>query len=151
VVGRGNFHDSLMRLVFCIDMRGVGFRNSAICLVRFSSSLRDSLLAAGCSSKEADGWAKEMNGWSDHSVQVSLSKMLGCCVSQENRFSKKKAFLVKLTQMNSARPPAVEMAPAASSSSRSFVNPVTGEIGGPEGPEPTRFNDWSYKGRCTDF
>jgi hypothetical protein len=25
------------------------------------------------------------------------------------------------------------------------------EIGGPKGPEPTRYGDWSYKGRCTDF
>ncbi len=32
-----------------------------------------------------------------------------------------------------------------------YVNPETGEIGGPRGPEPTRFNDWSFKGRCTDF
>lgn len=26
-----------------------------------------------------------------------------------------------------------------------------GEIGGPKGPEPTRFGDWENKGRCTDF
>jgi len=25
------------------------------------------------------------------------------------------------------------------------------EIGGYEGPEPTRFGDWEHKGRCTDF
>jgi hypothetical protein len=25
------------------------------------------------------------------------------------------------------------------------------EIGGPKGPEPTRYGDWEYKGRCTDF
>lgn len=25
------------------------------------------------------------------------------------------------------------------------------EIGGPEGPEPTRFGDWEKGGRCTDF
>jgi hypothetical protein len=27
----------------------------------------------------------------------------------------------------------------------------TGEIGGPTGPEPTRFGDWEKKGRCIDF
>ena len=27
----------------------------------------------------------------------------------------------------------------------------TREIGGPEGPEPTRFGDWERKGRCIDF
>jgi hypothetical protein len=26
-----------------------------------------------------------------------------------------------------------------------------GEIGGPKGPEPTRYGDWEIGGRCTDF
>ena len=26
-----------------------------------------------------------------------------------------------------------------------------GEIGGPKGPEPTRYGDWEVGGRCTDF
>ena len=25
------------------------------------------------------------------------------------------------------------------------------EIGGPPGPEPTRYGDWQFKGRVTDF
>lgn len=25
------------------------------------------------------------------------------------------------------------------------------EVGGPPGPEPTRFGDWERKGRCIDF
>lgn len=25
------------------------------------------------------------------------------------------------------------------------------EVGGPEGPEPTRFGDWEKAGRCSDF
>ena len=25
------------------------------------------------------------------------------------------------------------------------------EIGGPQGPEPTRYGDWERNGRCTDF
>ena len=29
-------------------------------------------------------------------------------------------------------------------------NPVK-EIGGQEGPEPTRYGDWEKNGRCTDF
>ncbi len=29
--------------------------------------------------------------------------------------------------------------------------PATREIGGPKGPEPTRYGDWEYNGRCTDF
>jgi len=29
--------------------------------------------------------------------------------------------------------------------------PKIPEIGGPKGPEPTRYGDWEQKGRCTDF
>lgn len=29
--------------------------------------------------------------------------------------------------------------------------PEPEEIGGPSGPEPTRYGDWERKGRCTDF
>lgn len=29
--------------------------------------------------------------------------------------------------------------------------PPPKEIGGPKGPEPTRYGDWEYNGRCTDF
>jgi|GEM_PF-2888871 len=25
------------------------------------------------------------------------------------------------------------------------------EVGGPAGPEPTRYQDWEVKGRCSDF
>jgi hypothetical protein len=28
---------------------------------------------------------------------------------------------------------------------------VSREIGGPKGPEPTRFGDWERAGRCIDF
>jgi hypothetical protein len=31
------------------------------------------------------------------------------------------------------------------------INPRTGEVAGPRGPEPTRFGDWERKGRTTDF
>ncbi|KAK0425010.1 hypothetical protein QR680_008979 [Steinernema hermaphroditum] len=34
---------------------------------------------------------------------------------------------------------------------RRFVNPETGEQGGPAGPEPTRYGDWERKGRVSDF
>lgn len=29
--------------------------------------------------------------------------------------------------------------------------PPVKEIGGPAGPEPTRYGDWERNGRCTDF
>ncbi|KAG8476723.1 hypothetical protein CXB51_030575 [Gossypium anomalum] len=31
------------------------------------------------------------------------------------------------------------------------VNKETGEVGGPKGPEPTRYGDWERNGRCSDF
>jgi hypothetical protein len=40
-------------------------------------------------------------------------------------------------------PPAPPPAPAAP--------PAAKEVGGPKGPEPTRYGDWEQKGRCTDF
>jgi hypothetical protein len=33
----------------------------------------------------------------------------------------------------------------------SIPAPVPREIGGPTGPEPTRYGDWEKKGRCIDF
>jgi len=32
-----------------------------------------------------------------------------------------------------------------------MFNPETGEWNGPRLGEPTRYGDWSHKGRCTDF
>jgi hypothetical protein len=29
--------------------------------------------------------------------------------------------------------------------------PAVPEIGGPKGPEPTRYGDWEKGGRCSDF
>lgn len=31
------------------------------------------------------------------------------------------------------------------------VNPITGEVDGPKGKEPTRYGDWERKGRVYDF
>lgn len=31
------------------------------------------------------------------------------------------------------------------------INPHTGEVNGPKGPEPTRYGDWERKGRVSDF
>lgn len=31
------------------------------------------------------------------------------------------------------------------------TEPAPREIGGPKGPEPTRYGDWEVDGRCSDF
>jgi len=45
--------------------------------------------------------------------------------------------------------------PAAESAtltqSREVSGPQSREVGGREGPEPTRFGDWELRGRCIDF
>ena len=45
---------------------------------------------------------------------------------------------------------AAGVAPAVSASQKPPVASVT-EIGGRDGPEPTRFGDWERNGRCIDF
>lgn len=41
--------------------------------------------------------------------------------------------------------------PDMSESLSGYINPESGERGGPRGPEPTRYGDWERKGRCIDF
>jgi len=58
-------------------------------------------------------------------------------------------------EKNSSTPPSV---PPAEPDSRAIPAATADaklaerrEIGGPSGPEPTRFGDWERKGRCIDF
>lgn len=39
--------------------------------------------------------------------------------------------------------------PSAEHEAKDESQPV--ELGGPKGPEPTRYGDWEKKGRCIDF
>ena len=41
--------------------------------------------------------------------------------------------------------------PATPATPKPPAPPLPPEIGGPKGPEPTRFGDWEQKGRATDF
>jgi hypothetical protein len=47
------------------------------------------------------------------------------------------------------QPPRAPAAPVAKPAGKPAKKLV--EIGGPSGPEPTRYGDWEYNGRCTDF
>jgi len=50
------------------------------------------------------------------------------------------------------KPPAAPPAkPAGKPVTRKEDLPKVEEIGGPEGPEPTRYGDWAIKGRVSDF
>ncbi len=47
--------------------------------------------------------------------------------------------------------PATPAAPPAKPQDAAAKPKLPPEIGGPAGPEPTRFGDWERKGRVTDF
>lgn len=50
--------------------------------------------------------------------------------------------------------PASATAPAPAATTPTSTDPIPSpptEIGGPSGPEPTRFGDWEKNGRCIDF
>jgi len=48
-------------------------------------------------------------------------------------------------------PAAPAPAPAAGASPVKPLPPRQREVGGPAGPEPTRYGDWELRGRCIDF
>jgi hypothetical protein len=52
----------------------------------------------------------------------------------------------------SSTAPAAEPSTAPLSDAASAAQPARPrEIGGPSGPEPTRYGDWEKNGRCIDF
>lgn len=53
--------------------------------------------------------------------------------------------------MSEEKKQAPEQVDAANPTRKPPVIQPPGEIGGPAGPEPTRFGDWEFKGRCSDF
>jgi hypothetical protein len=68
-------------------------------------------------------------------------------------FLKMKIFLLsasgKLDELDEGKHPYQEKEPLPPWPNN--TNPNTGEVGGPRGPEPTRYGDWERKGRVTDF
>jgi len=54
-------------------------------------------------------------------------------------------------EKNQSNPQVVDALVPAEQKIETEAKPKVEEIGGPEGPDPTRFGDWSVKGRCIDF
>jgi hypothetical protein len=48
-------------------------------------------------------------------------------------------------------PQTADKRPPAPSSNGPAPKEPAKEIGGPKGPEPTRYGDWEVNGRCSDF
>jgi hypothetical protein len=59
------------------------------------------------------------------------------------------SYMGRMSKTTTDTPPAAPVAPAAATPAKPA--PMPKEIGGPKGPEPTRFGDWEQKGRATDF
>ena len=53
--------------------------------------------------------------------------------------------------MTDTTKPAPAPAAEATPEPKPAAPPKPKEIGGPTGPEPTRYNDWERKGRVSDF
>jgi hypothetical protein len=55
--------------------------------------------------------------------------------------------------MSEEKKPPADRTPPASQGADAPTKPAKGpkEIGGPKGPEPTRYGDWERNGRCIDF
>jgi hypothetical protein len=51
--------------------------------------------------------------------------------------------------VSEAAPPAAGGAPRPGPGRPAATGPA--ELGGPKGPEPTRYGDWERDGRCVDF
>ncbi len=49
------------------------------------------------------------------------------------------------------KPPAQPKQPEANPEDPGVTTKRPREIGGPKGPEPTRYGDWEIGGRCIDF
>ncbi|MBL0318111.1 MAG: DUF1674 domain-containing protein [Alphaproteobacteria bacterium] len=47
--------------------------------------------------------------------------------------------------------PSPSQQPPAPAQDQTVPAPKPTEIGGPKGPEPTRYGDWEKNGRCSDF
>jgi hypothetical protein len=54
---------------------------------------------------------------------------------------------IEPAQKGNKYPQPASLAPKAAE--KAAEKPV--EIGGPKGPEPTRYGDWERNGRCSDF
>ena len=58
------------------------------------------------------------------------------------------AYPCHMDEKNAPSAPPVSTAPPADPKKQAAKKP---EVGGPEGPEPTRYGDWERGGRCVDF
>lgn len=84
--------------------------------------------------------------FADDNVECGRSKKV---TTDKAKILKEKTPIGKLEDQDGVKHPYQEKDPLPAHPGG--VNPDTGEVGGPRGPEPTRYGDWERKGRVTDF
>jgi len=57
----------------------------------------------------------------------------------------------KMSEDTGAKSPKLKSGGQSAVMPKPEAAPEKREIGGPKGPEPTRYGDWEKNGRCTDF
>lgn len=82
--------------------------------------------------------------YNDNENKLSLTQWNEDCNTMDEFFDVMKEHVQQLTQDEF-----LEMLKICDF--RPYVNPYTGELGGPKGPEPTRYGEWEIWGKCVDF
>jgi hypothetical protein len=59
--------------------------------------------------------------------------------------------ILELTEKSRDRKTTTHQSKSSGSSSSDGDGSMSKELGGPKGPEPTRYGDWERGGRCSDF
>jgi len=90
-------------------------------------------------------------------ARALMSTLSGRVVRKIPSIEQISVFSVKLSSLmtNSLHEARIGPSPAPERAERAAAAPappaLPREIGGREGPEPTRFGDWELRGRCIDF
>merc|ERR1712176_196266 len=134
IITLGEIFDKMRKTGWSGIWRGVSLRSYATS----RTALELKLLESGCSSDDAALWSEEMKDWPEHSIESFLEKMAHI------QASGKSVEQVAAEQVAQEKKWEEE---EDIQDTGAYKNPETGEIGGPKGPEPTRYNDWSVKGR----
>ncbi|KAF3794013.1 Succinate dehydrogenase assembly factor 4 [Nymphaea thermarum] len=102
------------------------------------SSLQKSSVAKSHTQILTSSWFSSSRSWCSSSVE-GLPKL--------HKVEPQKEDLLKKAEIETEKKKEAD----AEEEDGVFVNKETGEVGGPRGPEPTRYGDWERGGRCSDF
>ncbi|XP_031391684.1 succinate dehydrogenase assembly factor 4, mitochondrial [Punica granatum] len=85
------------------------------------------------------------------SARPAVFRLFGSSNQEESGSASKGREEDAVKESKTKREDAEEAIEEGAAGEEECVNRETGEIGGPRGPEPTRYGDWERRGRCSDF